>query len=93
MQGPFVAAFASTNLGDVSPNIKGPRCQLSGVECDMYTSKCPDNKEFCVASGPGADIFESTKMIAENLYTKAMVRTYVYFPHSFHKFSANPAST
>ncbi|KAK7602643.1 hypothetical protein V9T40_006617 [Parthenolecanium corni] len=70
-KGPFVAAFASTNLGDVSPNIKGPRCQKSGVECDMNTSKCPSNTEFCVASGPGNDIFESTKIIAENLYSKA----------------------
>lgn len=73
LQGPFVAAFASTNLGDVSPNIKGPRCQISGVECDMNTSKCPSNTEFCVASGPGNDIFESTKIIAENLYSKAAV--------------------
>lgn len=73
LQGPFVAAFASTNLGDVSPNIKGPRCQKSGVECDMNTSKCPSNTEFCVASGPGNDIFESTKIIAENLYSKAGV--------------------
>ncbi len=25
-QGPFVAAFASANLGDVSPNLEGATC-------------------------------------------------------------------
>lgn len=29
-KGNFVAAFASTNLGDVSPNTNGPRCQDTG---------------------------------------------------------------
>lgn len=28
--GSFVAAFAATNLGDVSPNTKGPRCLDTG---------------------------------------------------------------
>ncbi|XKL62114.1 hypothetical protein PGB90_001947 [Kerria lacca] len=70
-KGPFVAAFASSNLGDVSPNIVGPRCQITGVECDMHTSKCPGNQEHCVAAGPGNNIFESTKIIAERLYKKA----------------------
>lgn len=72
-QGPFVAAFASTNLGDVSPNIMGARCQITGEECDPNTSRCPNNNELCVASGPGQNMFESTKIIAERLYGKAMV--------------------
>lgn len=29
-KGPFVAAFASSNLGDVSPNTAGPRCMDTG---------------------------------------------------------------
>lgn len=27
-KGSFVGAFCSANLGDVSPNIKGPKCQV-----------------------------------------------------------------
>jgi len=30
-----VAAFASANLGDVSPNLKGPKCIDTGLDCDM----------------------------------------------------------
>merc|ERR1712215_524703 len=30
---PFVAGFASTNLGDVSPNTQGPRCIDTGLPC------------------------------------------------------------
>ena len=32
-KGDFVAAFASTNLGDVSPNTDGPRCIDTGRYC------------------------------------------------------------
>lgn len=28
-KGSFVGAFCSSNLGDVSPNILGPKCQVS----------------------------------------------------------------
>lgn len=28
-KGSFVGAFCSANLGDVSPNIMGPKCQVS----------------------------------------------------------------
>ena len=73
-KGSFVAAFASSNLGDVSPNIMGPRCQYSGTACDYETSKCPGNTEHCVAFGPGNNQFESTKIIAERLYGKALVK-------------------
>lgn len=73
-RGNFVGAFASTNLGDVSPNIRGSRCQLSGDPCDLNTSSCPEGKGPCVASGPGKDMFESTKIIATRIYKGASVR-------------------
>jgi len=63
-QGKFVAAFASTNLGDVSPNILGPHCQDTGLPCDFNTSTCNGRNELCVAPGPGKDMFESTEIIA-----------------------------
>ncbi|KAL0274590.1 UNVERIFIED_CONTAM: hypothetical protein PYX00_002688 [Menopon gallinae] len=67
-QGPFVASFASSNLGDVSPNIKGPKCQLTGKDCDILSSTCETKHERCIASGPGKDMFESTAIIAERLF-------------------------
>ncbi|KAL6265618.1 hypothetical protein P5V15_002412 [Pogonomyrmex californicus] len=70
-KGDFVAAFASTNLGDVSPNTRGPKCEFSGKNCsDHYT--CP-KKERCFASGPGKDMFESTSIIAHKIYEEALV--------------------
>ena len=33
-RGDFVAAFASTNLGDVSPNTAGAKCIDTGLPCD-----------------------------------------------------------
>lgn len=73
LQGPFVAAFASSNLGDVSPNIKGPKCQKTGLPCDINHSTCPTAKDLCVASGPGRDMFESTAIIANRLFKAAWV--------------------
>ena len=52
-KGPFVAAFASTNLGDVSPNTKGPHCLDTGLPCDPEHSTCNGRNELCVGSGPG----------------------------------------
>jgi neutral ceramidase len=69
-----VCAFASTNLGDVSPNTKGPRCEFSGKVCDQESLVCKGHKERCFASGPGRDMFESTKIIATKLFEGAMVR-------------------
>lgn len=40
-QGGFVAGFSSSNLGDVSPNTKGPHCVNSGLPCDYLNSSCP----------------------------------------------------
>ncbi|XP_014616337.1 PREDICTED: neutral ceramidase [Polistes canadensis] len=69
-KGPFVASFASTNLGDVSPNTRGPKCEFSGLNCTEQ-STCPGKKEMCFASGPGKDMFESTSIIATKLFNKA----------------------
>jgi len=69
---PFVAAFANSNLGDVSPNIEGPRCQDTGNRCDYATSTCSDGHvQKCIASGPGRDMFESTKIIGQRQADKA----------------------
>ncbi|GFO12902.1 LOW QUALITY PROTEIN: neutral ceramidase-like [Plakobranchus ocellatus] len=70
-QGQFVAAFAQSNEGDVSPNTKGPHCIDSGKPCDILTSTCHGKNELCIASGPGKDMFESTQIIARNQYKKA----------------------
>ena len=61
--GPFVAAFVSTNLGDVSPNTAGPHCRDTGVSCDNPTSTCGGKVEQCSSFGPGKDMFESTRII------------------------------
>lgn len=71
-QGPFVAAFASSNLGDVSPNTRGPKCEFSGNNCSkQYT--CPGKKEMCFASGPGRNMFESTSIIANKMFKESWV--------------------
>lgn len=69
--GDFVGAFASTNLGDVSPNIMGPKCEYTQGECDRETSTCPKEEGPCFASGPGKDMFESTKIIGNRIYNGA----------------------
>ncbi|KAK4881471.1 hypothetical protein RN001_004790 [Aquatica leii] len=71
-KGPFVASFASTNLGDVSPNIKGPHCIDTGVPCKDVTSTCNGETQQCRATGPGKDMYQSTEMIGTRLYTKAL---------------------
>lgn len=71
-KGPFVAAFGSSNEGDVSPNIYGAHCLDSGKPCDIIHSTCHGMNELCVASGPGKDMFESTKIIAESQFQKAL---------------------
>ncbi|RWS23274.1 neutral ceramidase-like protein [Leptotrombidium deliense] len=90
-KGPFVAGFANANLGDVSPNLKGPHCSDTGLPCDILTSSC-GGKEQCVASGPGSNMFESTRIIAERQYVKAkqlfdnatlMVKGKVAFIHQY----------
>ncbi|XP_044761583.1 neutral ceramidase [Coccinella septempunctata] len=70
-KGPFVGAFASTNLGDVSPNLRGPKCINTGEDCDFKTSTCNGEAKYCIASGPGKDMVESTSIIANRLLSKA----------------------
>eukprot|EP00074_Homo_sapiens_P078094 XP_011538273.1 neutral ceramidase isoform X3 [Homo sapiens] len=71
-QGPFVAAFASSNLGDVSPNILGPRCINTGESCDNANSTCPiGGPSMCIAKGPGQDMFDSTQIIGRAMYQRA----------------------
>jgi len=67
-KGEFVAAFASTNLGDVSPNLKGPHCADTGLPCDLIHSTCNGRTELCWAAGPGEDMFDSTRIIAERQF-------------------------
>lgn len=68
-KGTFVGAFAQSNEGDVSPNIKGAHCQNTGEMCDIGHSPCNGDIELCIATGPGKDMFESTKIIAERQFT------------------------
>ncbi|NXU36090.1 ASAH2 ceramidase, partial [Drymodes brunneopygia] len=71
-EGSFVAAFASSNLGDVSPNTRGPFCANTGESCDNPQSSCPvGGAAMCMAKGPGNDMFESTRIIGQNIYSKA----------------------
>ncbi|XP_051522645.1 neutral ceramidase-like [Myxocyprinus asiaticus] len=71
-EGPFVAGFSSSNLGDSSPNIRGPVCVNTGEKCDYLNSSCPiGGKKACIAFGPGEDMFESTRIVGENMFKKA----------------------
>ncbi|NXV45073.1 ASAH2 ceramidase, partial [Uria aalge] len=71
-EGSFVAAFASSNLGDVSPNTKGPFCVNTGESCNNPQSTCPvGGATMCMAMGPGSDMFDSTRIIGQNIYLKA----------------------
>uniref|UniRef100_A0A672FFL9 Neutral ceramidase n=1 Tax=Salarias fasciatus TaxID=181472 RepID=A0A672FFL9_SALFA len=71
-QGGFVAGFSSSNLGDVTPNIKGPFCINTMKPCDYLNSSCPvGGTKMCQAFGPGNDMFESTRIIGHNIYMKA----------------------
>lgn len=72
-QGPFVAAFLPSNMGDVSPNTLGEKCFLKdNLTCDPITSKCQGHENFCYAQGPGQDMFQSTKIICNSLANKAL---------------------
>uniref|UniRef100_A0A667YJA3 Neutral ceramidase n=1 Tax=Myripristis murdjan TaxID=586833 RepID=A0A667YJA3_9TELE len=71
-QGAFVAGFSSSNLGDVSPNTRGPVCVNTGLPCDYLNSSCPvGGTKMCKAFGPGGDMFDSTSIIAHNIYKRA----------------------
>ncbi|KAM6951068.1 neutral ceramidase [Aplochiton taeniatus] len=71
-EGPFVAGFSSSNLGDVSPNVRGPFCVNTGESCGYLNSSCPvGGTKMCLSVGPGEDMFESTRIIGLNIYKKA----------------------
>eukprot|EP01112_Ceratiomyxa_fruticulosa_P008704 TRINITY_DN2257_c0_g1_i1.p1 TRINITY_DN2257_c0_g1~~TRINITY_DN2257_c0_g1_i1.p1 ORF type:complete len:572 (+),score=125.15 TRINITY_DN2257_c0_g1_i1:57-1718(+) len=70
-QGPFVAAFGQSNEGDVSPNTAGPHCP-DGTPCEAADSTCNGKTEGCIASGPGKNMFESTKIIGTNQFLKTV---------------------
>ncbi|XP_046453897.1 neutral ceramidase-like [Daphnia pulex] len=70
-KGPFVAAFASTNLGDVSPNTMGAKCIDTGLPCDFVSSSCNNRTQLCIAFGPGKDMVESTQIIGDRQFQKA----------------------
>lgn len=70
-EGPYVAAFASSNLGDVSPNVLGPHCINTGESCDNANSSCPiGGPNMCMAMGPGENMLDSTQIIGRNLYQR-----------------------
>uniref|UniRef100_H2ZAL1 Neutral ceramidase n=1 Tax=Ciona savignyi TaxID=51511 RepID=H2ZAL1_CIOSA len=71
----FVGAFASANLGDVSPRTKGPICVDSGKSCDFEKSTCgiPPRVKNCVGFGPGVDMFDSTDIIAKRQLETAKI--------------------
>jgi neutral ceramidase len=72
-KGDFVAAFASTNFGDVSPNTNGARCLDTGLPCDdLLTSTCRGRPQLCVAHGPGKTMFESTEIIGRKQFDFAL---------------------
>jgi neutral ceramidase len=90
--GDFVAAFASTNLGDVSPNTDGPKCIDTGLPCDLHKSTCDGSPTYCIASGPGRNMIESTEIIGRRQFEHSLklldnISTYlngkVEFRHSF----------
>ncbi|XP_038591585.1 neutral ceramidase [Micropterus salmoides] len=92
-QGGFVAGFSSSNLGDVTPNTRGPRCVNTGLPCDYLNSSCPvGGTKMCKAFGPGEDMFDSTRIIGHNIYSKAKelyanaVEEVTGFLHSAHQW-------
>ena len=61
---PLVAAFCQANVGDTSPNTRGPACLDTGLPCDAVHSTCGGRVQRCVGRGPGwPDHFESTRII------------------------------
>eukprot|EP01092_Planopodium_desertum_P014681 TRINITY_DN7499_c0_g1_i1.p1 TRINITY_DN7499_c0_g1~~TRINITY_DN7499_c0_g1_i1.p1 ORF type:complete len:496 (+),score=51.86 TRINITY_DN7499_c0_g1_i1:78-1490(+) len=72
-QGPFVAAFAQSNEGDVSPNTLGAFCP-DGTPCgDTPHSICNGKTEGCRGQGPGGkDYFLSCQIIGTSQFGKGL---------------------
>ncbi|CAH2077088.1 unnamed protein product, partial [Iphiclides podalirius] len=67
----IVTGFFSSNLGDVSPNTRGARCEFSGRPCDHQFALC-QALERCFATGPGEDMFDSTRIIGTAVANAAL---------------------
>ncbi|XP_008792373.2 neutral ceramidase-like [Phoenix dactylifera] len=93
----FVSAFCQSNCGDVSPNVLGTFCIDTGLPCDFNHSTCNGKNELCYGRGPGyPDEFESTRIIGERQFIKAMdlfntaseqVKGKVEYRHTYLDFS------
>lgn len=70
-QADIVAGFFASNLGDVSPNLRGARCEFSGEVCDNQFLLCAAG-ERCYSLGPGDNMFESTRIIGTAVYEGAV---------------------
>uniref|UniRef100_A0A1I8JSB0 Neutral ceramidase n=1 Tax=Macrostomum lignano TaxID=282301 RepID=A0A1I8JSB0_9PLAT len=66
----FVASFANANEGDSQH--RRPRCMDTGEPCDIATSTCGGKAKHCVASGPGKDMLDSTRIIGLKQFGRAM---------------------
>ncbi|KAJ3064800.1 hypothetical protein HDU98_011829 [Podochytrium sp. JEL0797] len=73
--GDFVAAFAQSNSGDVSPNLVAPRCIDTGESCDGSKGSCNGDVTKCLGLGPGEekgnDHFYSAEYIGRLQYEQA----------------------
>ncbi|XP_042363772.1 neutral ceramidase [Plectropomus leopardus] len=92
-KGGFVAGFSSSNLGDVSPNTRGPHCMNTGLPRAYLNRSCPvGGTMMCKAFGPSDDMFDSTKIIGHKIYSKAKelyantVEEVTGFLHSAHQW-------
>lgn len=72
-RGSFVAAFAQSNEGDVTPNILGSFCIDTGEPCDLITSTCNGRSQNCIGRGPGwhVSLDESTRILGQRQFIKA----------------------
>ncbi|KAF8053880.1 Neutral/alkaline nonlysosomal ceramidase [Lyophyllum atratum] len=73
--GGFVAGFSQANVGDTTPNTKGPVCQDTGLPCKYEDSTCnvQGKSQQCIGRGPahpGPDS-ASCEIIAGKQYSTA----------------------
>lgn len=48
----FVAGFSQANVGDTSPNVLGPFCEDTGLQCSFNDSTCDGRTQPCHGRGP-----------------------------------------
>ena len=67
----------------------GPRCIDTGLPCDFVTSSCNNRTQKCIASGPGKDMMDSTRIIGAKQFDKAWVNrsgrvpVFQLLPHTY----------